>query len=188
MGWHTNQDRAGTIGWMNPADFWWKQMPTITWPQARQWVDQMPKDIGKPASKKYEMFVSMNVWEIVDRKFWMNLIPRMWTFKNVKGSWMEMSKTWKFVLRSRRLSNQRSWLLWNMYQVINWQTICIMLVMSLLLGLLVHADICLRPKLGLNVQEGMRTASGIFKQMSKGFQTPAGHVLKLKKLIYGLNN
>jgi hypothetical protein len=69
-----------------------------------------------------------------------------------------------------------------------------MLVMSLLLGLqtkqvdytaaFVHTDIDRDPNWKLT-SELEREQSGVYIQIPKGFQTP-GHVLKLKKSLYGL--
>jgi hypothetical protein len=78
--------------------------------------------------------------------------------------------------------------------VVNWQTVRLMLVMSLLLGLstrqvdytaaFVHADIDKDPNWD-NMTEEERERSGVYIDMPRGF-AKHNKVLKLKKSLYGL--
>jgi hypothetical protein len=78
--------------------------------------------------------------------------------------------------------------------VVNWQTVRIMLAMSMLFGLatkqvdytaaFVHADIDKDPNWDKMSKEE-RSKSGVFIQGPRGFSTP-GKVLRLKKSLYGL--
>ena len=79
--------------------------------------------------------------------------------------------------------------------VVNWQTVCIMLIMSLLIGhvtkqvnytaaFLLHANIDKDPNWD-NLNDLKKEQSGINIQMPRGF-AKHGHVLKLQKSLYGL--
>jgi hypothetical protein len=136
----------------------------------------------------------MEVWEEVQRKSWMNVIPGTWAFRCKRFPDGEVRK-----LKSRFCARGDCQIEGLDYfetyaPVVNWQTVRIMLVMSLLMGLstkqvdytaaFTHADIDRDPEWDTMTAEE-REQSGVYLEMPRGFQTP-GHVLKLKKSLYGL--
>ena len=78
--------------------------------------------------------------------------------------------------------------------VINWTTVCLMLILSIILGLhtvqvdytaaFVHAPIDQYP-LWHNFSDGEKAKEGVYVLMPRGFTEP-GNVQKLKRCFYGL--
>jgi hypothetical protein len=140
------------------------------------------------AKLEYETLTQMGVWDIVERKDWMNILPSTWAFKCKRYPEGDVRK-----LKARFCARGDCQIegvdFFETYApVVNWQTVRIMLVMSLLLHLstkqvdytaaFVHADIDRAPEWD-TMTEAERKKSGVFMNMPKGFQRP-GCVLKLK--------
>jgi hypothetical protein len=190
---HTNQE-SGTVEWMNPALFSVKANAedNPTWHEAMGGPNA--EGYWQACKKEYETLISMKVWEVVERQTWMNVIPSTWAFKckRYPDGLVRKLKS-RFCARGDRQIEGVDY--FETYApVVNWQTVRIMLVMSLLLGLetkqvdytaaFVHADIDRDPNWD-SMSALEREQSGVYIQMPKGFQT-AGRVLKLKKSLYGL--
>jgi hypothetical protein len=163
-----------------------------TWNQAMGGPDA--EGYWQAAKLEYETLTKMGVWDIVERKDWMNILPSTWAFKCKRYPDGDVRK-----LKARFCARGDCQIegvdFFETYApVVNWQTVRIMLVMSLLLQLstkqvdytaaFVHADIDRDPEWD-TMTEAEREKSGVFMNMPKGFQRP-GCVLKLKKSIYGL--
>jgi hypothetical protein len=77
---HTHQ-QSGTIKWMNPALFLVKanleDNPTCN----EAMGGPNAKEYWQACKKEYNILVSMQVWEVVKQKSWMNVIPSTWAFK-----------------------------------------------------------------------------------------------------------
>jgi hypothetical protein len=120
-----------------------------TWNQAMGGPDA--EGYWQAAKLEYETLTKMGLWDIVERKDWMNILPSTWAFKCKRYPDGDVRK-----LKARfcaRFDCQIEGVdFFETYApVVNWQTVRIMLVMSLLLHLLtkqvdytaafVHADI-----------------------------------------------
>jgi hypothetical protein len=93
---NTNQIED-TVEWMNPALFLVKANTedTPNWSEAMGGPNG--EDYWQACKKEFETLISMEVWEEVRRKSWINVIPGTWAFqcKRFKES----------ILCSRRLPN-----------------------------------------------------------------------------------
>jgi hypothetical protein len=136
----------------------------------------------------------MGVWDIVERKDWMNILPNTWAFKCKRYPDGNLRKL-KVRFCARGDCQIECANFFETYApVVNWQTVRFMLVVSLLLKLstkqvnytaaFLHANIG-RDSEWDTMTEAKREKSVVFMNMPKGFQRP-GCVLKLKKSIYGL--
>jgi hypothetical protein len=127
----------------------------------------------------------------------MNILPSTWAFKCRRYSDGDVRKL-KARFCARGDCQIEGVNFFETYApVVNWQTVQIILVISLLPQLLtkqvdytaafVHVvDIDRDPEWD-TMTEAKREKSGVFMNMPKGFQRP-GCVLKLKKSIYGLKH
>jgi hypothetical protein len=130
----------------------------------------------------------------MEQKSWMNVIPSTWAFKCKRYPDGLVQKLKSQFCAQGDCQIKGVDFFETYAPVLNWQTVQIMLVMSLLLGLQtkqvdytaasVHADIDGDPNWDL-MSEQEHKQSRVYIQMPEGFQTP-GHVLKLKKSFYGL--
>jgi hypothetical protein len=86
-----------TVEWMNPALFSVK----VNMEDTPNWSEAMGGPNGEgywqACKKEFETLILMKVWEEVQRKSWMNVIPGTWAFR--------CKSCEKSILRSRRLPN-----------------------------------------------------------------------------------
>jgi hypothetical protein len=190
-----NTDQVhNTIEWMNPALFAVKANAedTPTWNEAMGG----PNGVGywQAYKKEIDTLISLEFWEEVQRASWMNVIPGTWAFRCKRFPDGEVRK-----LKSRFCAQGDCQIeginFFETYApVVNWKTVQIMLVMSLLMGLstkqvdyteaFTHAAIDQDPKWDTMTAKE-RDRSGVYIEMPRGFNK-TGHVLKLKKSLYGL--
>lgn len=185
----------GTVEWQHPFGFAAKanSEDNPTWEQAMNG----PEKAGywKAMTVEYETLeVGKDSWEIMDREDWMNVLPSTWAFKCKRypdGTVRKLKA--RFCVRGDMQIEGIDY--FDTYApVVNWQTVRLMLILSIILGLqtkqvdytaaFVHADIDRDPnwdKMSLQEQE----RSGVYIHMPRGFMRP-GKVLKLKKSLYGL--
>jgi hypothetical protein len=190
---HTDQE-YGTVEWMNPALLSVKANAddNPTWNEAMN--GENSEGYWQACIKEHETLIKKEVWEEVEREAWMNVIPSTWAFKckRFPDGLVRKLKS-RFCARGDKQIEGVDF--FETYApVVNWQTVRLMLVMSLLLGLstrqvdytaaFVHADIDKDPNWE-NMTEEERRRSGVYIDMPRGF---AKHhkVLKLKKSLYGL--
>jgi hypothetical protein len=190
---HTDQEH-NTVEWMNPALFSVKANTedNPTWDEAMN--GENAEGYWQACQKEYETLLKMDVWEEVEREPWMNIIPSTWAFrcKRFPDGLVRKLKS-RFCARGDKQIEGVDF--FETYApVVNWQTVRLMLVMSLLMGLstsqvdytaaFVHADIDKDPNWD-NMTEEERKRSGVYINMPRGFAN-AHKVLKLKKSLYGL--
>ena len=190
---HTNQVE-GTIEWMHPGLYSMKANcdDNPTWNQAMGGPNA--EGYWQACLLEYETLTKMGVWDIVEKRDWMNVLPGTWAFRCKRFPDGDIRKLkGRFCARGDCQVENVDY--FETYApVVNWQTVRIMLVMSLLLQLstkqvdytaaFVHADIDRDPEWD-NMTEEEREQSGVFLHMPRGFQQQ-GCVLKLNKSIYGL--
>ena len=163
-----------------------------TWEQAMN--GPFKDDYWKAAELEYETLVGVNAWETVERESWMNVLPSTWAFKckRYPDGTIRKFKA-RFCARGDRQIEGIDY--FDTYApVVNWTTIRLMLILSLILQLstkqvdytaaFVHAPIDKDPNYDEMTDEDKRK-SGVYIQMPKGFRKP-GTVLKLKRSLYGL--
>jgi Reverse transcriptase (RNA-dependent DNA polymerase) len=136
----------------------------------------------KAAEKELQTLEAMDVWDVVDREPWMNVLPSTWAFKCKR---FPSGEVWKlkarFCCRGDRQIDGIDFDSDNIFSpVVNWNTVRLILILSLILGLeskqvdytaaFVHAPI---------------GDKQVFVAMPRGFSEP-GKVLKLKKSLYSL--
>jgi hypothetical protein len=190
---HTDPE-YDTIEWMNPALFSVKANTddNPNWNEAMN--GENSEGYWQACIKEYETLIKMEVWEVVERESWMNVIPSTWAFKckRFPDGLVRKLKA-RFCARGDRQIEGVDF--FETYApVVNWQTVRLMLVMSLLMGLstrqvdytaaFVHADIDKDPNWE-NMSDEERKRSGVYIDMPRGFSTH-NRVLKLKKSLYGL--
>jgi hypothetical protein len=136
----------------------------------------------------------MHAWDIVDRESWMNVPPSTWAFRckrNPDGTIKKLKA--RFCARGYQQLEVVDY--FETYApVVNWQTIRIMLILSILLDLqtvqldytadFLHADIDKDPNWA-NMSEAEREKIGVYLEMPRGFRDE-GKVLRLRKNLYGL--
>jgi histone deacetylase 1/2 len=190
---HTDQEH-NSIEWMNPALFSVKansdDNPT--------WNDAMGGEDGEgywqACIKEHETLLKRGVWEEVEKESWMNVLPSVWAFKCKRYPDGLVRKLKARFCAMGCCQKENVDYFETFAPVVNWQTVRIMLAMSMLFGLatkqvdytaaFVHADIDRDPNWDKMTTEERRK-SGVFIQGPRGFATP-GKVLKLKKSLYGL--
>jgi hypothetical protein len=186
---NTDQDYS-TIKWMNPALFSVKVNAgdNPTWDSAMN--GENAEGYWQACQKEFKTLIKMDVWEKVERKPWMNIIPYTWAFKckRFPDGLVRKLKSCFCACGNKQIEGVDFFE--TCAPVINWQTVCLMLVMSLLMGLstsqvgytaaFVHADINKYPN-----REEERRRSGVYIDMPRGFAMH-NKVLKLKKSLYGL--
>jgi hypothetical protein len=190
---HTDQEH-NSIEWMNPALFSVKansdDNPT--------WNDAMGGENGEgywqACIKEHETLLKRGVWEEVEKESWMNVLPSVWAFKCKRFPDGLVRKLKARFCAMGCCQKENVDYFETFAPVVNWQTVRIMLAMSMLFGLatkqvdytaaFVHADIDRDPNWD-KMSDEERRKSGVFIQGPRGFATP-GKVLKLKKSLYGL--
>ena len=153
---------------------------TPTWEEAMN--GPLADGYMEAAEKEIRTLQDMQVWDVVDRKPWMNVLPSTWAFrcKRFPSGLVRKLKA-RFCCRGDRQIDGIDFDSNDIFSpVINWNTVRLMLILSLILGLetkqvdytaaFVHAPI------------GNKE---VYCQMPRGFSQP-GKVLKLKKSLYGL--
>ena len=137
---------------------------------------------------------SMQSWEVVTRESWMNVLPSTWAFKCKRYPSGEVRKLKaRFCARGDRQIEGVDYFD-TFAPVVNWTTVRIMLIMSIILNLstkqvdytaaFVHAPIDLPPHYE-QMSKREQEQAGVYIEMPRGFMQP-GKVLKLKKSLYGL--
>jgi hypothetical protein len=138
--------------------------------------------------------VEKNSWEEVDREPWMNVLPSTWAFKckRFPDGLIRKLKA-RFCVRGD-MQIEGVDFFDTFAPVVNWTTVRLMLVLSLVLNLatmqvdytaaFLHAPIDRDPNWD-HMSEEERARSGVYIHMPKGFTKP-GKVLKLKRSLYGL--
>ena len=136
----------------------------------------------KAAEKELQTLEAMDVWDVVDREPWMNVLPSTWAFKCKRFPSGEVRKLKaRFCCRGDRQIDGIDFDSDDIFSpVVNWNTVRLILILSLILGLeskqvdytaaFVHAPI---------------GDKQVFVAMPRGFSEP-GKVLQLKKSLYGL--
>jgi len=137
---------------------------------------------------------SMQSWEVVMREPWMNVLPSTWAFKCKRYPSGEVRKLKaRFCARGDKQIEGVDYFD-TFAPVVNWTTVRIMLIMSIILNLstkqvdytaaFVHAPIDLPPHYE-QMSKREQEKAGVYIEMPRGFMKP-GKVLKLKKSLYGL--
>ena len=141
-----------------------------------------------------DTLVRMGVWDVVDREYWMNVLPSTWTFRVKRFTDGTIRKLkGRFCARGdRQIENVDFFDTWA--PVVSWNTVRLMLVLTAIMGLhsrqvdytaaFVHADIDKPPNWN-QMTEDERQKWGVYVEMPQGFQQE-GKVLKLNKSLYGL--
>jgi len=136
----------------------------------------------KAAKSEIEILEKMEVWEVVPRLAQMNVLPGTWTFKCKRypdGSVRKLKG--RYCCRGDRQKDGVDFDSSEIYSpVVSWQTVRLLLILSIVLGLetkqvdytaaFTHAPI---------------GDKEVYCAMPRGF-SKKGHVLKLKKSLYGL--
>ena len=138
----------------------------------------------------------MNVWEIVQRESWMNIIPGVWALrkKRYPDGLVKKLKARYCVRGDKQIHGVDYFETYS--PVVKWTTVRMMLILTAQLGLktkqvdytaaFVHAPIELPPNYSrMSAEEKAR--QGVFVEMPRGFRQD-GKVLKLKKNLYGLKS
>ena len=133
-------------------------------------------------------------WDIIPRQPWMNVLPGTWAFKckRYPNRMVRKLKAWFCVCGDRQVEGVDFFD--TFVPVIKWQTVRLMLILSLILNLqtkqvdytaaFLHAPIDKDPNWDtMNAEE--RDQGGVYVQMPRGFSKP-GKVLKLKRSLYRL--
>jgi hypothetical protein len=135
-----------------------------------------------------------DAWEVVTREGWMNVLPSTWAFKCKRRPDGSVKKyKARFCAGGHRQVENVDYFE-TFAPVVNWTTVRLMLVLSIILGLatqqldytaaFVQAPID-RPPDWDKMTPDEQDRSGVYVQMPRGFSQP-GKVLKLKKSLYGL--
>ena len=165
---------------------------TPNWHQAMN--GPYAKEFWAACETELETLRQMNVWDVVDREPWMNVLPSTWAFKLKRYADGLLRKVKaRFCARGDRQIEGIDF--FETYApVVSWTTVRLMLILSIQLNLVtqqhdytaafVHADIDKPPNYE-DLSEEEKRRSGVYVEMPKGFSEP-GKVLKLKKSLYGL--
>jgi hypothetical protein len=163
-----------------------------TWEQAMNGPDQ--KGYWEACEKELETLTSKGSWEVVERQPWMNVLPSTWAFKCKRfPDGMIRKLKARFCCRGDKQIEGVDYFD-TFAPVVNWTTVRLMLILSLILGLattqvdytaaFVHALIDKDPDWDTLTKEEQEK-QGVFINMPRGF-TETGKVLKLKRSLYGL--
>ena len=148
----------------------------------------------KAAEIEVETLERKNTWEETDREDWMNVLPSTWAFKCKRYPDGTIRKfKGRFCVRGDKQIQGVDF--FETYApVVNWTTVRLLLVMSILLGLataqadytaaFVQSPIDKPPNWDSMTKEE-RDKSGVYVEMPRGFRKP-GKVLRLNKSLYGL--
>ena len=163
-----------------------------TWEEAMNGPDK--QGYWKACEVEIGTLNEKNAWQVVDREDWMNVLPSTWAFKCKRypdGSIRKLKA--RFCARGDRQIEGMDFFE-TFAPVVNWQTVRIMLVLSIILGLqtvqvdytaaFVQAPIDRDPNWDQMTDEE-RQRSGVYLDMPRGFKE-SGKVLKLNQSLYGL--
>lgn len=148
-----------------------------TWEEAMN--GPLADGFWEAANTEYQTLKNKEAWEEVDREDCMNVLPGTWAFK-VKRHPDGVVKKLKarFCVRGDRQIKNVDYFD-TFAPVVNWQTVQIMLTLSLILGLATKQVDYTAAFLHAPIEEE------VFVECPRGFATP-GKVLKLKRSLYGL--
>ena len=191
---HTDLDR-NTVEWLHPMMFMIQAnaQDNPTWDEAMNGPNQ--EGYWEACLKEISTLQdSMQSWEVVSRESWMNVLPSTWAFKCKQYPSDEVRKLKaRFCVRGDRQIEGVDYFD-TFAPVVNWTTVRIMLIMSIILNLstkqvdytaaFVHAPIDLPPRYN-QMSKREQEQAGIYIEMHRGFMQ-SGKVLKLKKSLYGL--
>jgi hypothetical protein len=163
-----------------------------TWEKAMSGPDS--DGYMRSAEVEIDTLVEKETWEEVDRESWMNVLPSTWAFKCKRYPDGTIRKfKGRFCVRGDRQIEGVDYFE-TFAPVVNWTTVRLLLVMSIVLGLattqadytaaFVQSPIDRDPNWE-NMTETERKRSGVYVEMPRGFRVP-GKVLKLKRSLYGL--
>jgi len=155
----------------------------------------LAKGYWEAAKKEIDTLRAMEVWEVVDRQVWMNVLPSLWCFKKKlfpDGTVRKLKG--RFCCGGHRQIHGIDY--WSTFApTVSWTTVRLLLILSAQMGLatrqvdytaaFVHADIDQPPGYAKMTPEEQEQV-GVFVEMPQGFSEP-GKVLKLKKSLYGLH-
>ena len=143
--------------------------------------------------KEIQTLVDMNVWEVVDREPFMDVIPVTWAYKikRFPSGLVRKLKARLCVRGDLEIENVHFWE--TFAPVVNWNTVRLLLVLSAQLGLetlqvdytaaFVHAEVDKPPgHEKMSPEEQCRSSQ--FAEMPRGF-AEQGKALRLKKNLYG---
>ena len=167
-------------------------------PDTLDWFEAMnsPEREGflEAARAELQTLEEMDVWEVVPKASWMNVLPSTWAFRRKRLPSGEVKKLkGRFCARGDRQLKDVDFFE-TFAPVVSWNTVRLLLTLQAQLGLansqvdftaaFVHADIDLPPDYDMMSPEEKEKV-GVFVEMPRGFPQP-GMVLKLKKSLYGL--
>jgi hypothetical protein len=144
--------------------------------------------------KELATLEDMNVWDVVNKESWMNVLPGTWAFKQKRFPSGEIRKLKaRFCARGDRQIEHVDYFE-TFAPVVSWTTVRLLLMLSVQLDLankqvdytaaFIHADIDKPPNYNSMSPEQQRQ-SGVYVEMPRGFGVP-GKVLRLNKSLYGL--
>jgi Reverse transcriptase (RNA-dependent DNA polymerase) len=186
---------SGTVEWMHPMILAAKanaeDNPTfeqaMNGPDREGYLEACKKELKTLGEDK-------DAWDVVEREPWMNVLPSTWAFrcKRYPDGMIRKLKA-RFCARGDRQIEGVDFFD-TFAPVVNWTTVRLMLIMSIILGLatkqvdytaaFVHAPIDKDPNWESMTPEEQER-SGVYLEMSRGFREQ-GKVLKLKRSLYGL--
>jgi hypothetical protein len=186
----------GTVEDWNPATFAVKANTddNPNWGQAIN--GPLAEGYWQACIKEYETLVKMDVCEEVEREGWMNILPGAWAFKCKRfpdGLVRKLNARF-CAMGNHQVENFDYFETFT--PVVTWNTVRILLTMSLLLKLatkqvdytaaFVHAPIDKPP--GYDEMTGLeKEQSSVYIEMPRSFaEEKSGKVLKLSKSLYGL--
>ena len=162
-----------------------------TWNQAMNGPNA--EGFWEACKKEVDTLTKMDVWEVVDREPWMEVLPTTWAMrvKRYPSGALRSLKSRHCCRGDLEIEGVH---FWDTYApVANWNTIRFMLILSAQLGLetlqvdytaaFVHADVEKPPGYDQMTPEEQYRASQ-FCEMPRGFAIP-GKVHRLKKNLYG---
>ena len=146
--------------------------------------------------KEISTLERMEVWDVVPREDWMNVIPSTFAFLIKRNPDLVIKKfKARFCARGDKQVEGVDFFE-TFAPVVNWHTIRMLLVLSIIMPLIsvqvdytaafVTAPIDKPPDYD-QMSDAEKARTGVFVQMPKGFAIP-GMVLRLKKSLYGLRN
>ena len=162
-------------------------------PDTMDWFEAMNgphrKGFEAAAAVEIDTLKKMEVWEVVERQDWMNVLPGTWAFRVKRFPSGEVKKLKaRFCVRGDRQIENVDYFE-TFAPVVNWNTVRLLLTLSAELGLantqvdfvaaFVNADIDKPPDYDMMTEEE-QSRCGVYVEMPRGFAEP-GKVLKLKK-------
>ena len=178
-----------------------------TWEQAMN--GPLADGYWEAARKEIDTLIAMGVWEVVERKPWMNVLPAVWAFrKKVYPSGLVRKLKARLCVGGHRQKEGKDY--WSTFApTVSWTTVRLLLILSVQMQLatrqvdytaaFVHADIDKPPNYE-EMSDEEKEKWGVFVEMPRGFVADGqqlvrasnagpqkgGQVLRLKKSLYGL--